>query len=161
MKPLSIKHFFVLALSLFLSACGGSSGTNDVTTNPIIGAKLTVSITNAQNQTITTSEATDAVFINVTATNDFGRAASGVSVTFITNLGSLSQDSALTNSSGIASVRLVTTSSQIGVAAITTTATVDTKSLTATGQLALTEKLTDTTNLNVSLLDETCTNPVT
>ena len=151
---------FVVFFITLLSGCGGSSGANDID-DPTIGARLSVQMTDANGQAISTAEAGSSVIIRVTATNDFGNAASGVTVAFATDRGTLSQDNALTNSQGIAQANLISTNSQVGVAIVTATATIDGTELTRTGQIELTPTTVTTPTLNIIAYEATCTTQIT
>jgi hypothetical protein len=156
----TIKHFVLLFVSLFvLAACGGSSGSNEVTTTPTIGAKLTASVVNGQGQAVSSAQATSAVVISVIARNDFGNTVSGVTIAFTTDLGTLSQATALTDSSGTARINLATTSSDLGVATIDISGSVDSKALTTSGQVTITALSTDV--VVISIFDESCTTIIT
>lgn len=152
-------HCALWLLSLIiLSGCGaGASGDNEVTTTPTIGAKLIVDTLNADGQAVTTVSATETVVVRVRALNDFGRAAPSVAINFTTDLGALSQDSALTDADGYASVNLVTTITDLGVANLSVTGTVDGTALSANGLVEVTAQTSETPpTLTIASYDNQC-----
>lgn len=154
-----LQQYFLLMLSmLVLTGCGsGASGDNEVTTNPTIGARLAMDVVDSSGNTVNSVEATTTVIVRVKATNDFGRSVSGVAITFNTDLGTLSQSSALTGSDGYASVNLVTTNSDLGVASLTADGTVDGTALTSSGQVEFTSVTTQAPpTLTLTTYDQQC-----
>lgn len=158
-----LQHLCLLVFSLIvLSGCGaGASGDNEVTTNPTIGAKIEVDVLNSDGQEISTIEATNTVIVRARATNDFGRGVADIAITFSSTIGTLPQDSALTDANGYASVNLTTISSQLGVAVITAEGTVDSKALVASGQVEFTA-LSGQNPATLTLLtyDQQCQQPI-
>ena len=162
------KQSVVLLFGLFvLSACGGSSsgGSDGGTTPPVVvGANLFMTITDANGQSISSSQATDEINITVLARDDFNRATSGISVEFtVSGLGTLSPGSALTGSDGKATVKLVTGTTDLGVATITASATVDGTAVTTSGQIQITELVNTGQSdpvLTLAVLDDTCTSEI-
>ncbi|MFT4925549.1 MAG: protocatechuate 3,4-dioxygenase beta subunit [Phenylobacterium sp.] len=155
------RQLCVIFFGLFvLAACGGS-GSDGTTVTPTIGASLVMTVTNDAGETTNTFSSDDVATINVVAKNDFGRGVSGITVTFTTTGGALSQTTTLTDSSGRASVTLSATNSDVGVITITTAATVDSKALSGSKAIEITTVADQTNLLSLTILDANCASPAT
>ncbi|MFT5161495.1 MAG: hypothetical protein ACI9FJ_000060, partial [Alteromonadaceae bacterium] len=157
----TLQPFMIVLFSTFiLAACGGGSGSDGTPAPVKIGANLTLTISDGQNQQASEFAAASTIKLTVQAKNDFGRGASGIAVTFATTSGSLSQSTALTDSNGFASASLITTSNSVGVATITTTATVDGAALSEAKSIEITEQIVASNTLTLEVLDSACQTPV-
>ncbi len=157
------QRFTPLLITLFslfmLAACGGGSGSDGNPAPVVVGANLAVTVTNNQGQQVSQYPVASTINVNVLATNEFGRAAANVTVTFDSTLGVLSQTTGLTDSSGRASANLVTTINDLGASILTATATVGGVDLTASKGIDITTAVAN--SLSLTVLDETCANQLT
>lgn len=159
-----VSRLFISLFSLFLlAACGGSGGGSaDGGTDPVvIGANMVMTVSNAQNEQPGEFEITSTIKVSVLVKNDFGRAVSGVTVTFTSSKGTLTPAATITDGSGRATIDLVTTDIDLGLVSLAATATVDGKELTAAKNIAVTVQNTQSNSLTLEVLEQTCTTPVT
>lgn len=150
-------HFLFLFCAALLTSCGGGS-SGDPDTPSSTGASITLQARSSQGTLQTSFTAGESFTLEIKARNDFGRAASGVTISVSTTLGSVAQTDVLTDSSGNASLTMLTTADLVGVATVTATGTIDSTDVTATRTLEINAATPqDPAVLTVSLLDETCT----
>ena len=98
----------IMIVGMFLlSACNGSSGENDSPTTPNTEVSaITISLQNAQGEAQQSFDANDVITIVATVYDENNSPIPGKAVTFTAELGELSVDSKLSDSSGQASVTL-------------------------------------------------------
>jgi len=157
------QWIFVFFSLFILASCGGASdggGTDTITTGGV-GSKLELTVLDAQGQPTSSTEAGTPVTVQVTVYDEFNNKASGIAVTFATTVGSMSQDSALSNANGVASASLITTTSQLGVTSITATATVSDKDLSLSKQVEISAFISNPPSINLTVYEASCTNVVT
>lgn len=98
----------IMIVGMFLlSACNGSSGENDSPTTPNTEVNsITISLQNAQGEAQQSFDANDVITIIATVYDENNSPIAGKAVTFTAELGELSVDSKLSDSSGQARVTL-------------------------------------------------------
>lgn len=130
MKQMKAMHL-TAAIAVVLAGCSAGGGSPGATSSTS-GATTTGTLTEAISSSTVTSASPATV--SATVRTSTGAAVAGTVVTFTTGaIGSLSSTTALTNSSGVATVTLSPASStSSGADTVVATATVGTASLTAT-----------------------------
>nr|WP_245995134.1 invasin domain 3-containing protein [Inmirania thermothiophila] len=99
---------------------GGSGGTSGGTGSSSVGTGQVASVTVAAGASSLTADGADSATIRATVLDTAGQPVAGETVTFATDVGTLSATSATTNASGIAEVTLSGT--RLGTATVTATA---------------------------------------
>lgn len=102
-----LRSFFTITFLIVLTACNGSSGKNDTgTTEPPVATQLSLTALNNSGEAQQSFDETDSITLNAVVLDQNGTGMNGIRVNFDADLGNLSVSSALTNSSGIATVTI-------------------------------------------------------
>ena len=125
-------------------------------------SEITLAVTDSDGEAVTTAAIGDALTLTGTAKDGFGNLRSGITLTFTASGGTLSQGSAITNSSGTASVTLNTTGMTAGVATMTVAGIIDGSSLNQSRDVELqTAPPPLEPTIALEIYDATCTVPTT
>jgi hypothetical protein len=124
----SIKHTFIVALALFLSACGGGgSNTTTTPTTPVTVTPTAAAINLSATLTSVASDNSTSTVITATVVDAANAAVSGVTITFSADSGFLSLGTAVSDSTGKAQVTFSSGSSNPTTRTATITATASAK----------------------------------
>ena len=119
------KFFGTLSLLLlmFLSACNGSSGENPTTNEEAsVVTSISVVLLNSDGVAQQSFDTSDTVTVQATVKDQFNAIMSGTRVNFSADLGNLSVDSKLTDTSGIASVTIANSDQTLSAGTLIATA---------------------------------------
>jgi len=131
----------VFAGIFLLSACNGSSGENTTTPTPVIdAASVSIALYNAQGQAQQSFLANETITLIASVADQNNAAIANKAVSFSADIGELSVESKLTNSSGEAIITLSNTALAAGAGTITVasdlvSSDIDYEFLTTAGQL--------------------------
>jgi hypothetical protein len=121
-----MKHYLLATLVLvtfLIAGCNGTSGKNDTTsTESPVATTISIALYDSANNAVVSFEKSSTVTVNATVLDQSGLAISGLRVSAVTDLGTITSDSALTDSSGNVSFTIVNDALIVGAGTITISA---------------------------------------
>lgn len=128
------KFFSTLSLLIliFLTACNGSSGENPTPNEETpVATSISVTLLNSEGISQQSFDTSDTVTVQATVTDQFNAIMSGTRVNFSADLGSLSVDSKLTDTTGVASITIANNDQILSAGTLIATTSSSQESLSA------------------------------